>query len=84
MNKIIEINNEALAAVSGGCYCYCYTNPFNPGKPTELIGGAESKEDCHKNCIVKSLVYSHCASELPRKWESPLEFTTRMKSGLQL
>ena len=71
MNKIIEINNETITAVAGGCYCYCYRAPISSVNPTIMIGEFASGEECRVICnsaLNLYLGYSECKSELPTFW----------------
>ena len=74
MNKIIEINNDALTAVTGGCWCYCFTKPYSNMHPTTLVDDNEGKdeESCGLLCEQKGRIFAKCLRELPHLFTGEL------------
>ena len=87
MKKLIEINNETLTVVAGGCYCYCGRKPLSMVEPTIMIGKMENEEACLVACKThpSSLGYVECKSTFPKPWESkPLVIdSSRFVSNMQ-
>ena len=70
MKKIIEINAWELAAVAGGCHCYCFAEPYDRMNPTAKIGETDNEDACRLSCKARSLVYADCKSAIPRMWST--------------
>ena len=65
MKKIIEINNEALTAITGGCHCYCFRVPFHRPDPTTYIGAKLNESECSSACVSSNLRYARCPDVAP-------------------
>ncbi len=67
MNKIVEINNEVLSAVVGGCHCHCFLVPSNRATPTTYIGVSTDDSGCKTDCTSQGLRYYECSPAAPQK-----------------
>ena len=80
MNKLIEINNETITAVSGGCCCYCISKPFSFREPTQSIGFQANDSACQTECELRQLTYGRCKPNSPVKWISPIEYFSKIEN----
>ena len=73
MSQIIELTEvKDLALVAGGCWCYCFSTPFNRQSPTVRVGEVADEAACIDKCggyydFAKCTPYSPYQAPPPRE-----------------
>ena len=63
MNRLIELTNDEVMTVNGGCWCYCFREAdwrTRMARPLILVGEVATEDDCKKECSAHPLARGYC------------------------